>query len=83
MCVNIDIMTSHFKKFIFIVASLILSWLTISALSWLWFNVIVTPGDSFGGEAVLLIPIGFVCIFLYYFLLKRVFGTNGGSNLNQ
>jgi hypothetical protein len=79
-CDIILYMTPHFKKFIFIITSLILSWLTIYGLNWLYFNIIVSPGDTFGGEAIFLLPIGIVCIFLYYFLLKRIFGKNSSPN---
>ncbi len=66
-------MSRQFKKFIFVVASLILSWLTVSALIWFHFYVLVYPGISFGGEVIFFLPIGFVSIPVYYFLLKKIF----------
>ncbi len=72
-------MSQSFKKFIFIITSLVLGHFT----SWkLTEYMIPKNGDSFGGEAVIYYPIGLIIfIFAYYFLLKVVFGANSSSNI--
>jgi len=64
-------MSTQFKKFLCFVVSLCLSNLTAAGIVRLYLNSSVSKG--FGGELIVLFPIVVVSIFLYYFLLKRIF----------
>ena len=66
-------MSTPFRKFIFVIISLILSYLTMGLLGWIYLNYLVNPGDTFGGELIILLPLGLVGVFVYYHLLKRIF----------
>lgn len=74
-------MSTSFKKVLVFVASLILSHFTAYGLVWLYSNYVIGPGNSFGGEIIFYFPIGLVCIFFYYFLLKKLFGLNNISGV--
>ncbi len=55
------------------IVSLILSYLTMYLLGWIYLNYLVNSGDTFGGELIILLPLGLVGVFVYYYFLKEIF----------
>ncbi len=64
-------MTISFKKFLIGLASFGLGILTFQLLV-IW-DFGIARGDSFGGEIIFMYPIALATMFVYYFLIKKLF----------
>ena len=64
-------MSTQFKKFIIMVASLVLGVATGYLLMLIYFRFLATPGNSFGWEGILSIPIAFFSTLFYYRSIKK------------
>ncbi len=74
-------MPTSFRKFILLSISLILSYLTMNLLASVYLNYFVNPGDTFGSELIILLPLGLMGIFVYYHLLNKIFKDKNSSNI--